>query len=83
MYDHLGDYTAAFLVAGIPPIVGACLMFLIYRVDGHKTPDAESAGAECADAAGSASGLTGSATKTTIVAEEDTSAAEKESLLKA
>jgi len=36
LYDSLGnDYTVAFIVAGIPPILGAMLMCLIYRV---KTP---------------------------------------------
>ena len=80
MYDHLGDYTAAFLVAGIPPIVGALLMFIIYRVDGHKVPNVASA--ECGDATPSAT-LTISSTKTTISAEDDCGVLERESLLKA
>ena len=40
LYDSLGnDYTVAFIVAGIPPILGAMLMCLIYRV---KTPSSNS-----------------------------------------
>ncbi len=34
-YDWLGNYTLAFIVAGIPPIFGACFMTLIYKV-GNK-----------------------------------------------
>lgn len=37
LYDWLGNYTVAFIVAGIPPIVGAALMCLIYKV-GNDQP---------------------------------------------
>ena len=37
LYDTLGkDYTVAFIVAGIPPIMGALFMCLIYRM---KAPE--------------------------------------------
>ncbi len=32
MYDRLGNYTVAFIAAGIPPLVGAAFMCLIYKV---------------------------------------------------
>ena len=83
MYDHHGGYTTAFLVAGIPPIVGAILMFLIYRVDGHQpTTTLEVTTDQNVEAATANGGMTGSATKTTFVAEEESSIIEKESLLK-
>jgi hypothetical protein len=83
MYDHLGGYTTAFLVAGIPPIVGAVLMFLIYRVDGNPTATTvEVMADQNVEAATSNGGMTGSVTKTTFVAEEESSVVEKESLLK-
>ena len=37
LYDELGNYTAAFLAAGIPPIIGASLLFLIYWMPGSNT----------------------------------------------
>merc|ERR1712223_2240739 len=41
LYDTLGkDYTVAFIVAGIPPIMGALFMCLIYRM---KAPENNSA----------------------------------------
>ena len=93
MYDHYGDYNAAFLVAGIPPIIGAVLMLAIYRVYGHRTQavaleNVESAASlQCDPAVTSktvaASMMTASATKTTFVADDESvSAVEKESLLK-
>lgn len=33
LYDYLGSYNVAFHVAGVPPIIGALLMFFIPR---HK-----------------------------------------------
>ena len=88
MYDHYGNYTASFLVAGIPPIVGAILMCLIYRVDGTNnasnveiqtdellpTENVENGGVRNG-------GMTESGTKTTFVA-DDENYVEKESLLK-
>ena len=85
MYDHLGDYTAAFLVAGIPPIVGALLMLIIYRVDGHKVPNdasVESGDATPGNETPSATS-TISSTKITIAADDDCGVLERESLLKA
>ena len=85
MYDHLGDYTAAFLVAGIPPIVGALLMVIIYRVDGHKVPNdasVESGNATPGNETPSATS-TISSTKMTIAADDDCGVLERESLLKA
>ncbi|UYV79357.1 SLC16A2 [Cordylochernes scorpioides] len=32
LYDRLGNYTLAFLLAGVPPLVGAALMFIIHRM---------------------------------------------------
>ncbi|XP_022245308.1 monocarboxylate transporter 10-like isoform X2 [Limulus polyphemus] len=32
LYDHLGNYKAAFLSAGVPPLIGASLMCIISRV---------------------------------------------------
>lgn len=78
MYDHLGDYTAAFLVAGIPPIVGALLMFIIHWVDGHKVPNAASV--ERGDAT---PGNETPSAKSTIAANDDCGVLERESLLKA
>ena len=34
--DKLGNYTVAFICAGIPPLVGAILMCFIYRVKDQK-----------------------------------------------
>ena len=34
--DKLGNYTVAFICAGIPPLVGALLMCFIYRVKNQK-----------------------------------------------
>jgi len=31
LYDHLHNYSVAFVLAGVPPILGACLMFIIRR----------------------------------------------------
>ena len=33
MKDKLGNYTVAFICAGIPPVIGALLMCFIYRVN--------------------------------------------------
>ena len=38
--DKLGNYTVAFVCAGIPPLVGALLMCFIYRVKKQKLQDA-------------------------------------------
>ncbi|XP_011497868.1 PREDICTED: monocarboxylate transporter 10 [Ceratosolen solmsi marchali] len=32
IYDHIGSYHLPFLLAGIPPIVGALAMFFVYRI---------------------------------------------------
>ena len=37
--DKLGNYTVAFICAGIPPIIGALLMCFIYRVKSQKPKD--------------------------------------------
>ena len=37
LYDTYNNYTAAFLLAGVPPIVGAGFMCLIHRVGGPKS----------------------------------------------
>ena len=37
--DKLGNYTVAFICAGIPPLVGAMLMCFIYRVKSQKSKD--------------------------------------------
>lgn len=42
LYDHLGNYTVAFLAAGCPPIIGALLMCFIYLTNSSTpTSDAE------------------------------------------
>ncbi|KAH3726081.1 monocarboxylate transporter 10-like [Dreissena polymorpha] len=33
MYDYFGDYRIAFHIAGVPPILGAIIMFLIPKLD--------------------------------------------------
>ena len=38
IYDNVGDYTPAFLAAGVPPIVGAVVMFSIRWI---KSPEEE------------------------------------------
>ena len=38
--DQLGNYTVAFVCAGIPPLVGALLMCFIYKVKYTKPSDA-------------------------------------------
>lgn len=89
MYDHLGNYNTAFIVAGIPPILGAVLMTLIYHVDGNATSnetaiqnDPELLPNQNVENGGiSNGGMTESVTKTTFVT-EDESFVEKESLLK-
>lgn len=85
MYDHMGNYTTAFLVAGVPPIVGAVVMFLIYRVNGNS-PNAERSKTESVENGSDqnvivTNGLVESVTKTTFVPEDEISI-EKESLLK-
>ena len=35
IYDRTGKYTASFLAAGVPPIIGALFMLCIYRVRGN------------------------------------------------
>jgi len=40
LYDKFGDYTLAFLLAGVPPLVGALFMCLIHRV-GNKNNETE------------------------------------------
>ena len=37
--DKLGNYTVAFICAGIPPLVGAILKCFVYRVKGRKPMD--------------------------------------------
>ena len=32
MYDHLNNYNLAFILAGIPPIIGALFMSFIYKL---------------------------------------------------
>ena len=89
MYDHLGNYNTAFIVAGIPPIMGAVLMTLIYYVDGNVASneiaiqtDPELLPNQNVENGGiSNGGMTESVTKTTFVT-EDESSVEKESLLK-
>ena len=50
IYDRTGKYTASFLAAGVPPIVGALFMFCIYRVRGNSVKlDAAVAGATADD----------------------------------
>ncbi|XP_070150511.1 monocarboxylate transporter 10 isoform X1 [Polyergus mexicanus] len=39
LYDHTGSYDLPFLLAGIPPIVGALAMFLIYFVKDDESSD--------------------------------------------
>ncbi|OXU27002.1 hypothetical protein TSAR_014654 [Trichomalopsis sarcophagae] len=48
IYDHTGSYTVPFILAGIPPIVGALAMFFVYRV--HDEPAIE----QCDDELGAA-----------------------------
>ena len=44
----LGSYQTPFLLAGVPPLVGALAMFLVYRVSDQPVarPDGELGGAE-------------------------------------
>ncbi|XP_067128798.1 monocarboxylate transporter 10-like [Centruroides vittatus] len=39
LYDKLGNYTIAFIAAGIPPIVGAILMCIIHRMPKPRRSD--------------------------------------------
>jgi len=39
LYDQFGNYTLAFILAGIPPIVGALLMCIIHKVGNSNSPD--------------------------------------------
>jgi hypothetical protein len=83
MYDHWGNYTAAFLMAGVPPILGAIFMFVIYRVDGHRSSvDNVENGTSAKNEGNASTTLTESATKTTFVADDESSFVERESLLK-
>ena len=45
IYDRTGKYTASFLAAGVPPIVGALFMLCIYRVRGNNDNSAAAAAA--------------------------------------
>lgn len=79
LYDWQGDYTAAFLAAGVPPIVGAALMSLIYVVKGPSqdlmdSQDAESSQDSAARALirdRSGNTLRPAATATTMLAPND------------
>ncbi len=73
--DNLGNYTVAFLAAGCPPIIGAVVMTLIYRVGNNQAEtEAEIEEDRQAENAGL---LPPTATTTTIVAEEDRTELEK------
>ena len=39
LYDQFGNYTLAFILAGIPPIVGALLMCIIHKVGNSNSLD--------------------------------------------
>ena len=41
IYDSMGNYTLAFLLAGCPPIIGALLMCFIYCVKDEAEPKEE------------------------------------------
>ncbi len=62
-FDNLGNYTLAFLLAGIPPIVGAALMFSIYCVRGTREGEGRKEEKEEEEERQS---LSSSATETTI-----------------
>ena len=36
MYDHFGNYTLAFILAGVPPLLGAGFMTCIYKVGNNS-----------------------------------------------
>ena len=37
MYDHFGNYTLAFILAGVPPLLGAGFMTCIYKVGNNSS----------------------------------------------
>ena len=44
IYDHVGNYIPAFLAAGVPPIVGALVMFSIRCIHSGTTIKQENTG---------------------------------------
>lgn len=49
LYDELGNYTIAFIAAGVPPILGALLMCIIHRIpQPHHKNDLETSNNFCA-----------------------------------
>ena len=79
LFDQLGNYTLAFILAGIPPILGAFLMCLIYKI---KSPEPERPQPSNLENATLPSGeaLVPSQTATTVLSEQ--LVVETESLLK-
>jgi hypothetical protein len=94
LYDTLGNYTVAFLAAGVPPIIGALLMCFIYRVKSpqdhisivNDTPISLEGGDQSQELLKTNGEppvvtITASDTTTTMLSVEETNNAEKESLL--
>ena len=57
IYDRTGRYTASFLAAGVPPIVGALFMLCIYRVQSGSRDEHAAAADRFADGGRAAAGL--------------------------
>ena len=74
LYDHLGNYNVAFIVAGVPPLIGAGLMCLIYKVKGGADSNDDGVKNNCGNA------ITCSATAITTLISADVSEVQ-ESLL--
>ena len=77
LFDQLGNYTLAFILAGIPPICGAFLMCFIYKIKSPERPqpsNLENATLPSGEA------LVPSQTATTVLSEQ--LVVETESLLK-
>ena len=86
--DHLKDYNVAFILAGIPPIVGAILMCLIYKIKIPNSPnninddDMTTISPVLLESEQRVQSLTGSATETTNLSSmENDKNFETESLL--
>ena len=78
-FDKLGNYTLAFILAGIPPIFGAFFMCLIYKVKSPvSSPPAMTSLETPLDSSGEA--LVASQTATTVLSAQ--LEVETESLLK-
>ena len=79
LFDKLGNYTLAFILAGIPPIFGAFFMCLIYKVKSPvSSPPAMTSLETPLDSSGEA--LVASQTATTVLSAQ--LEVETESLLK-